>query len=71
MGSAEREPQPPLTEIQQRLEADARKFSYFRLVYLLERLYPGAPPVGQLGPASNERIRLRGDTSLVFASRDV
>lgn len=71
MGSEEREPQPHLTEIQRRLEADARRFSYFRLVYLLERLYPGAPPVGQLGPASNERIRLRGDTSLVFASSDV
>lgn len=73
MGSEEREPQPHLAEaeLRARLEQDARKFSFFRLVYMLERLYPGAPPVGQLGPASTERVRLRGDTSLVFASSDV
>lgn len=71
MGSEEREPQPHLTEIRDRIESEARRFSYFRLVYLLERLYPGAPPVGQLGPASAERIRLRGDPSLVFASSDI
>ncbi len=50
---------------------DARRFSFYRLVYLLERTYPKAPAVGQLGPAHEERVRLRADPSLIFASCDV
>jgi len=53
------------------LEHNARRYSFFRLVYVLERLFPGGSPVGQLGPVPNERIRLRADTSLIFASTDV
>jgi len=53
------------------LEHNARRYSFFRLVYILERLFPGSAPVGQLGPAASERIRLRADTSLIFASTDV
>jgi type VI secretion system protein ImpH len=53
------------------LESGARSYSFFRLVYVLERLFSGGAPVGQLGPVTNERIRLRGDTSLTFASSDV
>jgi type VI secretion system protein ImpH len=53
------------------LEHNARRYSFFRLVYVLERLFPGGALVGQLGPASQERIRLRGDTSLTFASSDI
>ncbi|MRG91334.1 type VI secretion system baseplate subunit TssG [Polyangium spumosum] len=53
------------------LEHSARRYSFFRLVYILERLFPGSAPVGQLGPVANERIRLRADTSLIFASTDV
>src|ERR1043165_9351126 len=53
------------------LEAKARRFAFFRLVYLLERLHPKAPAVGQLGPASDEKVRLRSDPSLVFHSSDV
>lgn len=71
MGAEEREPQPDLRATIGRLEKEARRFSYFRLVYLLERLFPGSPPVGQLGPVADERIRLRGDTSLIFASSDI
>lgn len=52
-------------------EESARRFSFYRLVYLLERLAKGAPQVGQLGPPSAERIRLRSETSLVFAASDV
>lgn len=52
-------------------EREARRFSFFRLVYLLERTFPKAPPVGQLGPVVDERVRLRGDPSLVFASCDI
>lgn len=53
------------------LEHNARRYSFFRLVYTLERLFPGSAPVGQLGPVASERIRLRADTSLIFASSDV
>lgn len=53
------------------IERDARRFSFYRLVYLLERVFPKAPPVGQLGPVSEERVRMRADPSLIFASCDV
>ena len=53
------------------LEHNARRYSFFRLVYVLERLFPGSAPIGQLGPVAQERIRLRPDTSLIFASTDV
>ncbi|WP_437774615.1 type VI secretion system baseplate subunit TssG [Sorangium sp. So ce1097] len=86
MGAEERQPDPDLKaaaprgaasadpaalETLRRFEATAPRFSYYRLVYLLERLFPAAPPVGQLGPVQDERIRLRGDPSLIFASSDV
>lgn len=71
MGAEEREPQPDLKETLAAIEKGARRYSFFRLVYLLERVYAKAPPVGQLGPASEERVRLRADTSLIFASSDV
>jgi type VI secretion system protein ImpH len=49
----------------------ANRFSFFRLLYLLERVFPDAPRLGHTGPAADERIRLRSDPSLVFASSDV
>lgn len=64
----------PLSDPKEQLaaiERDARRFSFYRLVYLLERLHPKAPPVGQLGPVIDERVRLRADPSLIFASCDV
>lgn len=54
-----------------RLSKGAPRFSYYRLIYTLERLFPRSPPVGQLGPVPDERIRMRGDPSLIFASSDV
>ena len=71
MGAEERQPTVDLTAALKPFERDARRYSFFRLIYLLERTTPGAPPVGQLGPVSEERIRLRGDPSLIFASSDV
>jgi type VI secretion system protein ImpH len=71
MGAEERQSEPDLKTRIPALEPEARRFAFYRLVYLLERLASGAPPVGQLGPPAEERIRLRGDTSLVFASSDV
>jgi type VI secretion system protein ImpH len=69
MGTEERQPDADL--ILERLSRSAQRASYYRLVYLLERLFPSAPPLGQLGPVADERIRLRGDPSLIFASSDV
>ncbi len=52
-------------------EQAARRFNYFRLIYLLERLFPDAPRVGHTGPARTEKIRVRGEPSLTFASSDL
>jgi type VI secretion system protein ImpH len=71
MGAEERQSLPDLKETLAEIENNARRFSFYRLVYLLERVYAKSPPVGQLGPASEERIRLRSDTSLTFASCDI
>ena len=71
MGAEERQSLPDLKEKLAEIETNARRFSFYRLVYLLERVYAKSPPVGQLGPASEERIRLRSDTSLTFASCDI
>jgi type VI secretion system protein ImpH len=71
MGAEERQSLPDLKETLAEIESNARRFSFYRLVYLLERVYAKSPPVGQLGPASEERIRLRSDTSLIFASCDI
>ena len=71
MGAEERQSLPDLKETLAEIENNARRFSFYRLVYLLERVYAKSPPVGQLGPASEERIRLRSDTSLIFASCDI
>lgn len=82
MGAEERQSVPHLTKQPEngpalqkatlaRYQDVARQFSFYRLVYMLERLFAGTPSIGQLGPPSDERIRLRGDTSLVFSSSDV
>lgn len=78
MASQERNPgadlaaqKAALVERHKRIEADARRYSFFKLVYTLERVHAGTAPVGHLGPASDERIRLRGDTSIAFPSSDV
>ena len=63
MGAEERQSLPDLTETLAGIEKDARRFSFFRLVYLLERVHAKSPPVGQLGPVVDERIRLRAFTS--------
>ncbi len=71
MGAEEREPGPDLNERMAELTTSARRYSFFKLVYLLERMYSASPPVGQLGPPSEERIRLRPDTGLTFHSSDI
>ncbi len=81
MGAEERQPDATLSATE-RAEAErrgtlaafassARRFDFYRLVYLLERLHANAPRIGHTGPARDERIRLRADSSLVFAPSDV
>jgi type VI secretion system protein ImpH len=71
MGAEERQSGPDLKATLDAYAKDARRFSFFRLVYMLERVYASAPAVGQLGPASAEKVRMRADPSLIFASSDV
>ena len=49
----------------------AQQFNYYRLLYLLERLFPKSPRLGHTGPSRDERIRLRPDPALTFASSDI
>ncbi len=81
MGAQDRQPDTDLSPVEgseavlkaqiAAFEQRAPEFDYYRLLYLLERLHPDAPPLGFTGPASEERIRLRGEPSLVFASSDI
>lgn len=84
MSSLETNPDTPAKELTPEEKAEAEvarnlslysgqavRFSYYRLLYLLERLYPDAPPLGFTGPAAKERIRLRGNPGLMFAASDV
>ncbi len=50
---------------------DGRRYAFFQLLYLLERTHAGAAPLGETGPVAAERIRLRPDASMGFASSDV
>ncbi len=77
MGSEERQPNAHLTAGDvaggsiAAYEKAARNFNYFRLIYLLERLFPDAPRVGHTGPARDEKIRVRAEPMLTFSSSDV
>lgn len=54
-------PAPPL-----QLAAEVWRYQLFQLLRLLEAHTPAAPPLGDRGPARDERIRLRPSTSLGF-----
>lgn len=53
------------------LAGKARGFSFFQLVRLLEKHSCGAPRVGGAGPAQDECLRFRPETSLGFPAADV
>jgi type VI secretion system protein ImpH len=53
------------------LSQEARLYSFFQVVQLLERARPQAAPLGQEGPASRETVRLRPSLSLAFPGSDV
>lgn len=71
MGAQERQPVPDLTVAREALEKNAHKYAFFQLMYLLERVHPKAPAVGGLGPASDERVRVRPDAGMTFAAGDI
>jgi type VI secretion system protein ImpH len=54
-----------------RLEREARQFSFFQAVRLLQRASAEAVPVGYRGPANAEAVRLRPTSSMAFQSADV
>lgn len=81
MGTQERQQDAVLTPAE-RAEAErsgtieayalvARRFNFYRMLYLLERAFPESPRLGHTGPASAERIRLKSDASLEFPSSDI
>jgi len=53
------------------LEEHPRHFSFFRAVWLLERIQSDAVRVGGVGPARRETVRLRPTADLAFPSADV
>jgi type VI secretion system protein ImpH len=50
---------------------NARQYSFFEAVRLLQALHPDAPKLGRQGPPERERIRLRPLLSLGFPTSDI
>ncbi len=63
MAATRRRPATPLDE---ELFGEPYRFGFFQAVRLLERLHPGAVPVGRAGPAGREVVRFRSWQSLAF-----
>ncbi len=57
--------------LNQRLLKEPHRFSFYRIVYLLQRLFPGAAPVGNQGPPEREVVKFRADLSMSFSASDV
>ena len=53
------------------LEREGKRFEFFALVDLVERMRPDAIGVGHAGPAHKEAIRFEHDPELVFHTSDV
>ncbi len=49
----------------------AHRFDFFQLVFLLQRLLREGAPIGELGPYTHEKIRLRPHKSMSFQVADV
>lgn len=71
MGAEERPQVPDLTERLRLLEDQGRRYAFFQLLFLLERIHAGSASLGGTGPVTDERIRLRPDASMGFPSSDV
>jgi type VI secretion system protein ImpH len=53
------------------LEQHGNRYGFFQAVQLLHRLAPESVPIGELGPATAEPVRLKHDPALSFAASDV
>ncbi len=67
---ATRQPEPR-GELWDRLLARGWEFDFFQAVWLLERHIDGPARLGDLGPAGDERVRLRPDVNVGFPATDV
>jgi len=65
------EDRPAASGLTERLLKEGRRYSFFQLVQLLQRDAPGAPRVGEQGPASEERLRFRPALDLAFPDADI
>ena len=57
--------------LNRRLLEEPHRFSFYRIVYLLQRMFPAAAPVGTQGPPEREVVRFRADLSMGFSPGDV
>jgi type VI secretion system protein ImpH len=53
------------------LEREGKRFEFFSLVDLVERMRPDAVPVGHSGPSNRESLRFEHDPSLQFHTSDI
>lgn len=68
MAGQDRQPDHPVTGVEL---GDARRFSFFQLVRLLQRHAGITARVGHQGPAKAEVLRFRPNTSMSFPASDV
>jgi type VI secretion system protein ImpH len=61
----------PTATVADHLQEHAPQFTFLQAMWLLHRSYPGAVPVGQEGPPSEELVRLRPSASLAFPPSDL
>jgi len=55
----------------EQLLSDAKSFNFFQLIALVNKVYPDAAPIGQMGPFRQEPVRFRANASLAFPVSDV
>ena len=60
-----------MKKIQQRLKDEGYRFNFFQAIKLLENMYEDRPQIGQLGPVSEEVLRLRPNDELSFSPADI
>ncbi|HKS15678.1 MAG TPA: type VI secretion system baseplate subunit TssG [Planctomycetota bacterium] len=53
------------------LLAEPQRFSFYRIVQLLQAMFPEAAPVGTQGPPEREILRFQADLSMGFSASDV
>lgn len=62
---------PEQAKLLQAFTEQCRGYSFFQMVWLIHKIFPGASAVGGSGPFSKEPIRFRANASLAFPISDV